>query len=149
MTHHSTNHTTPMSDNSCGENTQIQLTTSHTSHTKPNSQLESNSQEMSALKELSWSVGGTKYRSSWMWFIMHFVLVTAAASDSNEVGSAFIRLNLSLKGDKEGENLTLEMKPKMLNQLLQCQILLEVMSSGSNNCVLSCLSCYKDKTDLK
>ena len=47
--------------------------------------------------------------------------MTAAASDSNDVGSAFIRLNLSLESDKEGENITLEMKPKeffaMLSQL--------------------------------
>ena len=38
--------------------------------------------------------------------------MTAAASDSNDVGSAFIRLNLNPEGDKARENITLEMKPK-------------------------------------
>jgi hypothetical protein len=69
-----------------------------------------------------------------MWFIMHFVLVTAAASDSNEVGSAFIRLNLSLEGDKEGDNLTLEMKPKeffaMLNQLESARYCLQGVNTN-------------------
>ena len=67
-------------------------------------------------------------------FILHFVLVTAAASDTDEVGSAFIRLNLSLEGDKEGEKVTLEMKPKeffaMLHQLESARYCLQGVNSN-------------------
>ena len=65
---------------------------------------------------------------------MFFVLVTAVASDSNDVGSAFIRLNLSLEGAKEGENITLEMKPKeffsMLSQLESARYCLQGVNTN-------------------
>ena len=51
----------------------------------------------------------------------YFPLVTAAASDNNDVGTAFIHLNLNLEGAKEGENFTLKMKPKELFEMLSQQ----------------------------
>ena len=76
--------------------------------------------------------------------------MTAAAANSEEVGSAFIRLNISLEGDKKG--VTLEMKPKeffaMLHQLESARYALQGVSN--NEGWISCrLFTYADLVDLE
>ena len=51
---------------------------------------------MSKLEDLQWTVGGLKRNKKIIPSVC--LVVTAAASDSEEVGSAFVRLNLGLSG---------------------------------------------------
>ena len=50
---------------------------------------------MSQLKEVKWTVGGKRVSKKVIFYILHIIFsVTAAASDEETVGSAFVRLNL-------------------------------------------------------
>ena len=51
---------------------------------------------MSTLKDLQWTVGGFPFFKEIYFLPISLFSVTAAASDSEDVGSAFVRLNLGL-----------------------------------------------------